>query len=282
MLEITPPPPNILCFYEGPSNYAAALQARGVPALDTRAYLVMHHNTKTGAVLGLVVAPKDAHNFWETRRAGEEPSVCGACPLQSAHSPLPGNGQCYVANGSRVGHGVTAWLTRGVALPICSPGDVRRMLRRSTVLRSAVWGDAAALPPRVWTSLAKQCEVTGRPVLGYTHGHLLLGYDGIAHLKATHVISAESVEDALRARAEGWRTFRVQQPGLRPEKGEFRCPAATERGHKIECGECLACGSVGNEQGRGSAVIWNHSMQGQAGTRRVFKAQTEALLVQHL
>ena len=131
----------------------------------------------------------------------------------------------------------------------------------------------------MWAGLEADVLHLGRPILGYTHGHTLLGFAGVEHLRATHVISAESVEDALRARAEGWRTFRVQQPGLRPEKGEFRCPAAAERGHKIECGECLACGSVGNDQGRGSAVIWNHSMQGQAATRRVFKEASRVVAV---
>ena len=61
-------------------------------------------------------------------------------------------------------------------------------------------------------------------------------------LKEYAMASVESVEAALEARAMGWRTFRVKDPGEAAMDGEVVCPYET---HKIQCRDCLLCAGQG-------------------------------------
>ena len=200
----------------------------------------MLFRSETGAVVVVVV---------DDVGVVEAAQVCGGCAHRS--KAAGGNGTCYVGNGSQVGMGLQ-WLARGDQVPFDS--DVRAYLRasrrRGTVaLRSAIWGDAGALPVDVWQTVAQACADVGLAVLGYTHADLA----GVDHLRATHVASIDG--DACTP--DGRRSFRVADPGTTPRRGaEFACPASAERGHVVTCSQCLACGSVGNAGDRRSVVIW--------------------------
>jgi cytochrome c len=70
--------------------------------------------------------------------------------------------------------------------------------------------------------------------------------------------SVTTEPDALVARLEGWRTFRVAMPGDKPKhEREAVCPASAEAGKKLTCELCLAC--HGTAKGvKGSIVIQAH------------------------
>lgn len=238
------------CIYSGPSCY------NGEPI---RAYLVAHRNGKTGMACGLVITPA-GQTYWEARRIGADTAVCGGCKARSKASG--GDGSCYVGNGSRIGMSL-AWLAKVDDLPVDwkTAGRLLCMLGR---LRSAVWGDAAALPQDVWATLEALARGIGAPILGYTHGWRIA-----RHLIGSHMASVDSAAEAAEAQALGWRTFRVGDVGSKPERGEFSCPASAERGHKISCGECLACGTEGYRRGSRSVLIWRHDSAGQQAFKRL-------------
>ena len=248
---------NKVCIYRGPARSGSEYHG------EVAAYLTASHdNTKTGGVVGLVVAPAGV-GFWQAVKSGLDARVCGTCSHRS--KPAGGDGSCYVRNGSQVGMGLK-WLDRADTLPVLDDGDLApwlRLARRrgARALRSAIWGDAGALPVEVWTALESACTDAKLDVLGYTHAHL----DGVPHLRRTHVASI----DGEACTPDGWRSFRVAEPGAKPRASEFACPASAERGHRVTCGDCMACGSVGNAQSRRSVVIWRHDAGGQARTRRL-------------
>jgi len=251
-----------VCVYRGPAR--AGSEYRG----DVAAFVRVHGNDKVGHVVGLTVAPVvrgKVVDYWTARKTGCDSIVCGNCPHRSKASG--GNGSCYVGNGSQVGMGLQ-WLTRTADLPVEDGAELAAFMRHARkregarAFRSAVWGDAGALPVDVWQTIERACDDAGLPVLGYTHADLA----GVPHLRATHVASI----DGEACTPEGWRSFRVAEPGARPRAGaEFACPASFERGHVTTCGDCLACGSVGNEQDRRSVVIWRHDTAGQHAAKRL-------------
>lgn len=251
-----------LCVYRGPARAGSEYRS------DVAAFVRVHGNDKTGHVVGLTVAPVvggQVVDYWTARKTGQDGIVCGNCAHRS--KPAGGNGSCYVGNGSQVGMGL-AWLAKTDALPVEDGAELVAFLRHARkregarAFRSAIWGDAGALPVAVWQTIEQACADAGLPILGYTHAEL----SGVPHLRASHVASIDG--DACTP--DGWRSFRVAEPGARPRAGvEFACPASAERGHKVSCGECLACGSVGNAQERRSVVIWQHNSAGQHATRKL-------------
>lgn len=251
----------MLCVYRGPAR--AGSEYTG----EIAAFVRDHGNAKTGVVAGLTIAPmRDGKvvPYWEARKTGSDAGVCGNCDHRS--KAAGGNGTCYVGNGSQVGMGL-AWLGKTDALPVESGDDLATYLRHlrrrqgARAFRSAIWGDAGALPADVWQTIEAAVTDAGLPVLGYTHAQL----DGVPHLRASHVASLDG--DACAP--DGWRSFRVVEPGERPRAGEFACPASFERGHKVSCGDCLACGTVGNAQERRSVSIWRHDTAGRIAAKRI-------------
>lgn len=239
--------------WRGPSEYDGT---------SITAYLAEHENTKTGPVMGLIVAPSTG-SYWQHRKEGTDSAVCGKCPLSIDKT-------CYVGNGSNVGMGVQTTLKKLEGAPIYT-ASLANWLRGTgrRVLRSAVWGDAAALPKLAWLRIENAARSAGMDILGYTHGHLTLGYDRIEHLRSTHVVSADSIEEANEAVRQDWRYFRVAPVGTVPHYSlEFACPASAERNHSTTCNQCLACGSVGNSSGRKNVTIWKHDSLSASAARR--------------
>lgn len=259
---------DILCVYDGPSVYT------GEPI---RAYIYPHENTKTDNCAGLTVAPRDITNYFDARRSGQDAHVCGNCPYAS--KPAGGNGRCYVGNGSRVGLSLKGPLTTGSTIQNVADDEetVYAFFRRHkfTRLRSAIWGDAAALPPLVWDMIHGPAQARGMSILGYTHGYATIGYGRIQHLQSSHVASVHDITQANIAMANGWRYFRTAPAGEKRQKHEFHCPASAERGHKIQCSDCLACGSIGNQKDQGNGLIYDHD--GSAAGIHVIKRMLKDL-----
>jgi hypothetical protein len=243
------------CIYDGPSAYNGS---------RIRAYIYAQTgNGKTGRIAGLVVVPvRDdgtIPTYFEARREGLDIGVCGSCDMRSKASG--GSGLCYVGNGSQVGMGLQ-WIARAGDLPIADWRDVRRLIGFVGLFRSAVWGDAAALPVDTWATIEAICRGQGVDILGYTHGWRVA-----RHLVGSHMASVSTMDDREFAQSTGWRTFYVAPVGTEAA-GEISCPASVERGHKLQCADCLTCGSRGYARKARSVVIWAHDSGSQHKARK--------------
>lgn len=200
-------------------------------------------NAKTGAALTLWILPDTVDGGpspWSVIKAHGSASTCGDCPLQ--------HGECYThAGASQV-------LSAGAASIVKArdAGKVRpsRAVRRA---RSAAFGDAAALPLHVLQSWRAMRDEFGLAPLGYTHA-----WRDRADLAVDHMASVESVDDALQARAQGWRYFRVRPVGSPVLAGEIQCPAAADRQNPIDCNRCGLCDGNTRGSSRPSVTIENH------------------------
>jgi len=247
--------------YSGPSRYNGDA---------IRCYLYSSRgNTKTGKVAGLVIVADGLDDFHAMLRLGRDLASCGQCKFRSVAAG--GDGTCYTHFGTTP-VALSGLMRSGLVLdpvPDIRSAVVEFLTYRKTgsprydALRSAVYGDAAAIPVHVWQDIAAACAMVGVPVLGYTHGADALGFDGVEHLRGSHMLSVDSVTDA----PDGWRHFRVTAPGGRPATGEFACPASVERGYKLTCVECKACGTDGYARNARSVVIWDHSPRAARAAR---------------
>ena len=177
----------MLCVYRGPARTGSEYHG------EIAVFVRLHGNAKTGVVAGLTIAPMrngKVVTYFNARKTGADGCVCGNCQHRS--KPAGGNGTCYVGNGSQVGMGL-AWLGKTDTLPVETGDDLAAYLRHARrregakALRSAVWGDAGALPVDVWQTIETACADSGLPILGYTHASL----DGVPHLRASHVASID-------------------------------------------------------------------------------------------
>lgn len=136
-------------------------------------------------------------------------------------------------------------------------------------IRSAVAGDAGALPEQAWQKVEAvlrdwECEKW----LAYTHA-----WRDAHWLRDTHVASVDSLADFEQARDAGWRTFLTLNRDQFKDgvavlpAGTFLCPASVEaankRGWKPTCADCFACQGVGVGKltaAHPSAAIARHSL----------------------
>jgi hypothetical protein len=204
--------------YRGPSRYDAKAQIRGVLVWNSA-------NVKTGDMVQLFVLPEKIAPHLAVK-TGADQSVCGACPFRPALE-----GGCYVTTFQGP---LSTWkATKGLRVV---PVSKLAQHFEGRALRLGAYGDVAALPAALVASLVE--AVKGR-VTGYTHGHKLLGLEGVAHLRTSCMLSVESEEDARAAWALGWRTFRGRPEDGAPLKGlEIDCPADYR---DVQCVKCQLC-----------------------------------------
>lgn len=199
-------------------------------------------NTKTGAMVQTYILRADITPV-QAVKTGADKSVCGNCP----HTGTLGVGRtCYVNVGQGAQSVYKAYM-RG-AYPIADSGDITDTgLNR--IVRLGTYGDPAAVPVSVWNTLI----LGATAYTGYTHQ-----WRNAPALKTLCMASADNETDALTARAQGWRTFRVAMPCDAPKmKLESVCPASAEAGKKLTCATCRACDGTGTNR-RGSIVIQAH------------------------
>ena len=80
-----------------------------------------------------------------------------------------------------------------------------------------------------------------------------------ATMQARAMASVHGEEETRLAGANGWRTFRVLQPGESMIKGEISCPASKEAGRLTTCEACNLCnGKQGANDNRKSIAIYAH------------------------
>lgn len=244
--------PNGIVLYRGPSlldNQPIVVIAIG---LNNKS-----KNSKTGGMVQTYILRDDVSPI-KAIRSGRDASICGNCDLRGeVYVDKKGEHRnrkrkCYV----NVGQGPTiVWKTykRG-GYPTIHPMDFffsPETLFKNRLVRLGTYGDPAAVPEYVW-------EYTLRDAVGWTGYTHQWREPYFAYLKKWCMASVTDEADAVRARLDGWRTFRVAMPGHKPkQEREAVCPASAEAGKKLTCEACLAC--HGTAKGvKGSIVIQAH------------------------
>ena len=187
-------------------------------------------NVKTGDLDTLWILPANEEPHHAVK-SGADSAVCGDCPHRRDHGSL---GDCYV-------------------LPFQAPLAVHRSLdkaqgRRRKSIRLGGYGDPAMLPKAVIASLVESYRTS----LGYTHQWKRRW---ASWSKRFCMASVDSVQEAKKAWAKGWRTFRVSYDGAMTAN-EILCPSVT---HGVLCKDCNLCnGSTGTKDKRKSIVVMAH------------------------
>lgn len=190
-------------------------------------------NRKTGDMIqvSFLAAEEEPHTAC---KLGKDRSVCGDCPQR----PCNGGG-CYV---------VTCEGPLSQYRAVGRERYSRRAEPADRPIRYGSYGDPASMSPRrfLWLHTA----LNPASWTGYTHQ-----WRSRPDLAAYLMASADSVEDAMEAKAKGWRYFRVRQEGGRLLEGEIICPSERTNG-KVKCKDCLLC--CGNAKTGPNVVITAH------------------------
>lgn len=203
-------------------------------------------NKKTDRVIQTYILRADIDPI-EAVRTGADHAICGDC----IHRGMDGTRSCYVQVWSAPRNVYLAYQRGKYKL---LPRTISAMLVYSEVVRLGTYGDPAAVPIEVWTHFLQAAQV-----IGYTHQWQDLRFQGLRHWC---MASVETTEDRLRAKAMGWRTFRVRSYDERVLPNEVICPASLEAGKKTNCAKCLACGGL-STKARCDIVIRAHGDKGK-------------------
>ncbi len=178
-------------------------------------------NTKTGPmaqvwILREDIAPTEAVN------TGGDDAICGNCRHRSGSNI---GRSCYVI-----------WWTAPMQVwKTCRDQPVTRLKFEDVVgrpLRISAYGDPAAVPTDLWTSLV----LFGGKWTGYTHQWRTCDQT----LRGMLMASVDSKAERAEAIAKGWRTFRVRREEDTLD-GDIVCPASEEGGMRTTCAQCRLC-----------------------------------------
>lgn len=234
--------------WEGPSK----IDGEPIVVIATRG----SKNSKTGDMVQTWILRADVEPH-EAIKSGADASICGACPHRG-----DGNGKgrtCYVLVHNAPLSIYRAYkrgsYTKLEALEVAQYGE-------GLAVRLGAYGDPLAVPLEVWESLTSKAS----KVTGYSH---LWDTAGIDTVRAAGLVmaSADSLDDAARAVAKGFRYFRTRDLGEAVAVTEIDCPASDT----LTCADCGLCSgtkranarSVSIELHGGSAVIANLRKQGR-------------------
>lgn len=183
-------------------------------------------NKKTGDFIQTYILSDGDERPTDALKSGADAAVCGNC----VHRQKNGWGTCYVNLGQGP-NSVYAALNRG-AYPYLNAEMVGEYFSRR-IVRLGSYGDPAAVPVEIWRTIC----VASEGWTGYTHQWRKCDPE----LKQFCMASVETPEQQKKARAMGWKTFRVRNVDEPLQKHEFVCPASHEAGKKLKCEDCLAC-----------------------------------------
>ena len=201
-------------------------------------------NAKTGAMIQTFILRQDMRPL-EAARLGYDFSICGHCPHRPSNA-----GSCYVNIGRSVESVYGAYQRGRYAVPhVDFDTSILPDLFADSIFRLGSYGDPAAAPFRVWAHATSRVKARN----GYTHQWR--EFPAFAQLC---MASVDSEVEALEARANGWRTFRVRAASAPIMTGaEVVCPASEEAGKRTTCADCRACGGT-SAKARASIVIMAH------------------------
>ncbi len=207
--------------YRGPSSLDPTVTIMAIVVLDSA-------NSKTGPMAQLFIVPQDEapHN---AQRSGLDAAVCGDCPFRPLLAKSKGLTPCYV----KTFQGPRATWERNKDRPVDLEGTLVALAGAS--LRLGAYGDPAALPQALIAELASAVDMR---ITGYTHQWRRPQF---YWLRSFVMASCDAVTDYARAKAEGWRTFRVIQKRTLPVLAarEIICPSEL-----VSCLDCTLCDGV--------------------------------------
>lgn len=186
-------------------------------------------NTKTGNMVQTWILRQDLHPV-QAVKTGEDESICGGCPHRG--NGMNGKGRtCYV----NVGQGPRAvWAAYTAGKYPQIPASDIPSIGYERAVRLGAYGDPAMIPVGIWRSLIS----LSKGHTGYTHQwNTSIGQN----LKDICMASVDTEAQAMQARDNGWRTFRVRSSIGSVLSKEVVCPASEEGGHKTTCENCLLC-----------------------------------------
>lgn len=244
---------NGVVLYEGPSMLDGApivVIATGIKA-DSG-------NGKTGAMVQTFIMRQDiAPN--QAVKTGDDSSVCGTCIHRPSLASETGDSRCYVVTFQAPLSVWRCWTRGGYRMAT----DEDRAALSLMSFRYGTYGDPSAAPSEAWPE-------TPRKRTGYSH----LWQDSCAtEYKGRLMASVDSGSEYLKARSEGWRSFRVEDNPMNPMMpGEVICPASEEGGKRATCETCGLCNGnphEGRSRVPASVRILDHSTAGRARNRRL-------------
>lgn len=213
---------NRVTLYRGPSNF------NGKPIVVIATGLSKDSkNSKTGAMVQIYILADGEKPSDALYKSGNSTSVCGDCK----HDQW---GTCYV-NIGQGGNAVYGAYVRGN-----SPMYDRKKhgdIFAGKVVRFGTYGDPAMVPMSVWKPILEQC-------VGHTAYTHQWGKAWAAEYKEFCMASVDTQAEKDKAKAMGWRTFRVRPQSEANDKANKRetvCPATEEQGYRKNCVDCRLC-----------------------------------------
>ena len=234
-------------------------------------------NVKTGPMVQTWIMRADVNPLQASADASDD-SVCGDCPRR--HST---GGDCYVtliqapravwANWDKAGRPRANWKAPKTT-------DKLRTAAQTTGFRMGSYGDPAAVPWRVWATVMERLQP--RLWTGYTHQwRRTPGWEGHAWFQSHIMASVDSPEEALVARAAGWRYFMAVTPDrldALPAR-TILCLADREGDKARTCEQCGICnGTQGKAVPAVSVYLIEHGGRSSAKHKRALTAKTSSLL----
>jgi len=224
MISITSPNrkyPQGIVIYDGPSlidKKRIIVIATGFKSTD---------NPKTGDMVQVWILPHK-ENPIKAYHKGSDKSVCGDCKHSSVKNG--GWGTCYVSIHQAPYQVWEAW-KRG-RYEVVNTTNMHAFIGKN--VRFGSYGDPAAVPFEVWKTI---CDMA-KSFTGYTHQWHRSFCD--PRLKSFCMASVDSMTELKRAKAKGWRTFRIRFDQTKAAN-EIVCPASEEMGAKTTCEKCGLC-----------------------------------------
>ncbi len=225
--------------YRGPS------MIDGKPILVIATGFRVSDNPKTGNMIQCWIIREDMKPT-EAYSSGEDVSVCGDCVHRTART-------CYV-NVFQAPYAVhKAWSEN--KYPILTADALEWF--RGKLVRFGAYGDPAAAPAHVW----QQIKAVAKGTTAYTHQWKRCdpAYQDFC------MASVDSPQQAEKAKAMGWKTFRVLADFEELGEREIYCPASDEAGKVRTCSTCMAC-KGGTYKGQGTIAIRVHG-GGKSGSK---------------
>ena len=167
----------------------------------------------------------------EAVKSGNDEGVCGNC----IQRPSVG-GACYVKTFQAP---LSIWRAykRGNYNSVINLESLR-----GAELRLGSYGDPSAVPFDIWRNLID--KVQPRLMTGYTHQMSHKAFD--KRMAEVCMISADTPKVALKAHAQGFRTFRMTTDTEHLLPNEIICPNDTDGVKCIDCGLCDGAGDKPN------------------------------------
>lgn len=203
--------------YKGPSQ----LNGKPILAIIT----LGSENRKTGPMAQMWIVPQRKAPVTNVNE-GLDDSVCGDCKQRRSLG-----GACYV----NIGHGPQAVWHAWRRGSYKDNTSLRAYpIFKEMSIRLGAWGDPAAIPKHVITSVVSWFH-DGASHTGYTHQWRRRKHQW---LKDLVMASVDNLPEYERAKAMGWRCFRVVKGYSELTPGERVC---ANDSHGTQCEKCMAC-----------------------------------------